>query len=139
MIPGVTGGARQARATGRDDGRDNGSVHAAAMTFDLHVPASRSLKAKRAAIRPIVDGLRHRFRISVAEVDHQDQWQRAVIGVAIVAESDGRVQELLGAVERFVVGASDVELLATEVAWLESDDVVWHDSDEVAWHGSELA
>ena len=40
-------------------------------------PQSRSLKAKRAAIRPIVDGLRHRFRISVAEVDHQDQWQRA--------------------------------------------------------------
>jgi uncharacterized protein YlxP (DUF503 family) len=94
-------------------------MHAAAMTFDLHVPSSRSLKAKRAAIRPIVDGLRHRFRISVAEVDHQDQWQRATIGVAIVAESDGRVQELLEAVERFVAATPDVELLGTEVAWLE--------------------
>ena len=73
-------------------GTNNGTVHAAAMSFDLHVPESRSLKAKRAAIRPIVDGLRHRFRISVAEVGHQDQWQRAEIAVAIVAESDGRVQ-----------------------------------------------
>jgi uncharacterized protein YlxP (DUF503 family) len=94
-------------------------MHAAAMSFDLHVPASRSLKAKRAAIRPIVDGLRHRFRISVAEVDHQNQWQRAVIAVAVVAESDGRVQELLDAVDRFVAAAPDVELLGTEVAWLE--------------------
>jgi len=96
-------------------------VHAAAVTFDLHVPESRSLKAKRAAIRPVVDGLRHRFRISVAEVGHQDQWQRAVIGVAIIAESDGRVQELLDAVDRFVANAPDVALLGTEVAWLESE------------------
>ena len=59
-------------------------MHAAAACFDLHVPESRSLKTKRAAIRPIVDGLRHRFRVSVAEVDHQDQWQRAAIGVALV-------------------------------------------------------
>jgi uncharacterized protein len=89
------------------------------MSFDLHIPQSRSLKSKRAAIRPIVDGLRHRFRISVAEVEHQDQWQRAAIAVAIVAESDGRVQELLDAVERFVAAAPDVELLGTEAAWLE--------------------
>jgi uncharacterized protein YlxP (DUF503 family) len=90
------------------------------MSFDLHVPESRSLKTKRAAIRPIVDGLRHRFRISVAEVEHQDQWQRAGIAVAIVAESDGRVQELLDGVERFVVAAPDVELLGIETSWLET-------------------
>ncbi len=92
------------------------------MSFDLHVPESRSLKAKRAVIRPIVDGLRHRFRISVAEVDHQDQWQRAAIAVAVVGESEGRVRELLDAVERFVVGAPDVELIGCEVGWLEVDD-----------------
>ncbi|HEX9506422.1 MAG TPA: DUF503 domain-containing protein [Acidimicrobiia bacterium] len=100
---------------------DNGGVHAVVVEFDLHIPQSRSLKAKRAAIRPVVDGLRHRFRISVAEVDHQDQWQRAAIAVAIVAESDGRVQELLDAVGRFVTGAPDLELLSTETAWLESE------------------
>jgi uncharacterized protein YlxP (DUF503 family) len=97
-------------------------VHAAAMSFDLHVPESRSLKTKRAAIRPIVDGLRHRFRISVAEVDHLDQWQRAEIAVAVVAGTDGRVQELLEAAERFVAGAPDIELLATSVAWLEDPE-----------------
>jgi hypothetical protein len=97
-------------------------VHAAATRFDLHIPQSRSLKAKRAAIRPIVDGLRHRFRVSVAEVDHLEQWQRAGIAVAVVAGSDGRVQELLDAAERFVVAAPDVELLGTQTAWLELDE-----------------
>ncbi|MET0895501.1 MAG: DUF503 domain-containing protein [Acidimicrobiia bacterium] len=97
-------------------------MHAAAITFDLHIPQSRSLKAKRAVIRPIVDGLRHRFRLSVAEVDHLDQWQRATIGVAVIAESDGRVQELLDAVERYLNGAADIEVLSTEVAWLENSD-----------------
>ena len=97
-------------------------MHAAAMSFDLHIPQSRSLKAKRAAIRPIVDGMRHRFRISVAEVDHHDQWQRAEIAVAVVAESERRVVELLDAAERFVAGAPDVELLEVKIGWFELED-----------------
>ncbi len=89
------------------------------MCFDLHVPESRSLKTKRAAIRPIVDGLRHRFRVSVAEVDHQDQWQRAAIAVAVVAGTDGQVRDVLTSVERFVASAPEVELLDVDTVWLE--------------------
>jgi uncharacterized protein YlxP (DUF503 family) len=96
-------------------------VHAAAVCFDLHIPQSRSLKAKRAAVRPIVDGLRHRFRVSVAEVDHHDQWQRASIAVAAVARSESQLREILAAVERFVVAAPAIELLDVETAWLESE------------------
>jgi uncharacterized protein len=96
-------------------------VHAAAVCFELHVPESRSLKTKRAAIRPIIDGLRHRFKVSVAEVDHQDTWQRAAIGVAVVAESIGHLHEVLDAVERFVANAPDVELLDVETTYLESE------------------
>jgi uncharacterized protein len=94
-------------------------VHAAAACFDLHVSQSRSLKAKRAAIRPIVDGLRHRFRVSVAEVDHQNQSQRAAIGVAVIGSTESQVRDVLASVERFVVAAADIELLDVETAWLE--------------------
>jgi uncharacterized protein len=94
-------------------------MHAAAVCFDLHIPESRSLKVKRAAIRPIVDGLRHRFRVSVAEVDHQDQWQRAAIGVAVVAASDGHLRDVLDHVERFVETASAVEVLDVHTTWME--------------------
>ena len=96
-------------------------MHAAAVCFDLHVPESRSLKAKRAAIRPLVDGLRHRFRISVAEVDHLDQWQRAAIGVAVVSGSVPQLEQILDSVERFVDAAEGVELIDVDRAWLELD------------------
>lgn len=95
-------------------------MHAAALCFDLHVPSSRSLKAKRAAIRPVVEGLRHRFHVSVAEVDHQDRWQRAAIAVAVVAESNRHLQEVLDGLERFVRASPDVEVLGAEITYLES-------------------
>ncbi len=95
-------------------------MHAAVRTFDLHVPESRSLKAKRAAVRPIAEGLRHRLRISVAEVGHHDQWQRCELATAVVAESEHRVLELLDAAERFVSSAPAVELLEVCTAWLDT-------------------
>jgi uncharacterized protein len=101
---------------------DNEGVHAAAVCFDLHVPESRSLKAKRSAVRPIVDRLRNKYRLSVAEVDHHDQWQRTAIGVAVVAESDGRLRQVLEQIERYVAGAPDVELIDVDTAYLEPDD-----------------
>lgn len=96
-------------------------MHAAAVCFDLRIPESRSLKVKRAAIRPIVDGLRHRFRVSVAEIDHQDQWQRAAIGVAVVAASDGHLRDVLDHVERFVETAPAVEVLDVRTTWMEDE------------------
>jgi uncharacterized protein YlxP (DUF503 family) len=96
-------------------------MHAAAVCFDLHVPESRSLKTKRAAIRPIIDGLRSRFHVSVAEVDFQDQWQRAAIGVAVIGSSNTQVREALASVERFIAMAPDIELLDAETSWLEPE------------------
>ena len=96
-------------------------MHAAAVRYELFVPESRSLKTKRAAIRPIVDSLRHRLHVSVAEVDHQDTWQRAAIAVAVVAESDGHLRQVLASVDRLVANAPGVELLDTETAWLDPD------------------
>ena len=97
-------------------------MHAAAVSFDLHIPQSRSLKAKRAAVRPVVDGLRHRFKVSVAEVDHQDQWQRTTIGVAVVSSSDSHLREVLDSVERFVASAPSVDLLDRETVYLDPAD-----------------
>lgn len=91
------------------------------MSFDLHVPASRSLKAKRKAIRPITDGLRQKFRVSVAEIGCHDQWQRSVIAVAVVADSMTRLDDVLAKCERFVFAAPDIEVLAIDTSYLEGE------------------
>ena len=95
-------------------------VHVGTLRIDLHIPQSRSLKAKRAAVKPIVEGMRHRFSVAVAEVDHHDQWQRAELGVAVVSSTEGHAAEVLDAVERFVWAQPDVEVLEAERSWLET-------------------
>jgi uncharacterized protein len=89
-------------------------VRAAIVAYDIHVPDSRSLKAKRAAVKPIVEGLRRRFSVSVAEVAYQDMWQRTRIGVAVVASSGVHLDDILDSVDRFVWSHPEIEVLSTE-------------------------
>jgi len=101
-----------------------GEMHAVAIRVEVHVPGSRSLKEKRAVIRPVIDGLRHRFRCSVAETGFQDQWQRAELAVALVAASAAHLQEQVDAVERFVHAAPDLEVCALEHVPLDGEGVL---------------
>jgi uncharacterized protein len=90
-----------------------------AVEADLHINESRSLKAKRQVIRPIVDGARHRFGVSAAEVGYQDQWQRALLGFAVVAGTVSHAEEVIDAVDRFVWSRPDIEVLSMDRKWLE--------------------
>ena len=91
------------------------------MRVELHLPESRSLKSKRALVKPILEGTRRRFHVAAAEVDHQDQWQRASLGVAAVASSVNHVEDVLDEVERFVWSHPDIEVLEVHRSWLDSE------------------
>ncbi|MFN2608585.1 MAG: DUF503 domain-containing protein [Acidimicrobiales bacterium] len=97
-------------------------MHVGVVRFELHVPQSRSLKEKRAVVKPIVEGIRHRFSLSVAEVAHQDTWQRAAIGVAVVSPSHAQAVEVLESVERWVWSRPGIEVASTERQWSGWDD-----------------
>ena len=75
-------------------------------------------------VKPTVEGLRHRFSLSVAEVAYHDKWQRAAIGVAVVAESHAHAVAVLDNVERWVWSRPDVEVSGWETQWVDagSDD-----------------
>ncbi len=55
----------------------------------------RSLKAKRAVVKGLLDKLKYKLHISAAEVDHHDLWQRAALGVACVSSDKATVQRIL--------------------------------------------
>jgi uncharacterized protein YlxP (DUF503 family) len=97
-------------------------MYVAALTVELHLPHAHSLKDKRSVVRPILDGCHHRFAVAVAEVDHQDLWQRATIAMATVSGSVGRAEETLDAVERFVWSFPEAEVTAATRDWLEPED-----------------
>ena len=91
------------------------------MEIDLRLPGCQSLKEKRSVLRPVLEGLRSRHSVAVSEVDHQDQWQRAAIGMAAVSSSPRHAQELIDAAERFLWSFPDIEVLRSVPRWLEED------------------
>jgi uncharacterized protein YlxP (DUF503 family) len=64
------------------------TVGIARIQFRLH--GNQSLKDKRKVVKSLIEKSRHRFNVSVAEVEDQDVYQRATLGIAVVG-SDGRV------------------------------------------------
>jgi len=52
---------------------------------ELHLPDVGSLKGKRHVLKGLKEKVRARFQVAVAEVDHQDVWQRATLAVAYVS------------------------------------------------------
>ena len=89
------------------------SGHVAILTVELHFPEAGSLKAKRHHLRSARDQLRNRFGASVAEVDHQDLWQRARLTAAFAASGHHELGQLLDAAERYL-GSREFELVRVE-------------------------
>ena len=80
---------------------------------DLLLGDVRSLKQKRAVVRPLLAEVRRRFDVAVAETGHHDLLRRTELGVAAVAADAARCTEVLDAIERLVAERPDTELLAT--------------------------
>ncbi len=97
-------------------------MFACVLVVDLHLPATASLKDKRAVITPILDGARRRHRVAVAEVGHQDRWQRSELAFATVASSERQAREILDAVERFVWSFPEVEVSSARRSWLDDEE-----------------
>ncbi len=73
-----------------------------ACTLELYIPGNGSLKGKRQVIKSLMVRLRKEFNVSVAEVDAQDVWQSAVIGVVCVSSDRGYAHGLLTRVAHWV-------------------------------------
>ncbi len=81
-------------------------------SFELHLPACRSLKAKRKVVKGLVDRIHHRFRVSIAETDFHDLHQRAEITVAIVAQSEHELNKMLDEI-RDLIDSTEPEAFLT--------------------------
>ena len=79
--------------------------------IEMHLPAAHSLKDKRSVVRALKERIRFRVHAAVAEVDHQDLWQRAALGVAVVSGEAGQVQEMLQSVRHIVESRPDAQVL----------------------------
>lgn len=88
------------------------------VTLEIHIADARSLKDKRQILKSLKDRLRSHFNVAVAELDHQDVWQRSVVGVVGISAEEGHLAETMGNVleaSEQVLGRS---LISHEIEYL---------------------
>ena len=82
-------------------------------TIELFISDSQSLKDKRQVLHSLKDRLREKFNLSVAEVDAQDLWQKAVLGMACVANEGAHVNRVLEQALNLIKSMPAVEVVRT--------------------------
>lgn len=98
--------------------RERNNAHIAYLVIELLIPHSGSLKSKRRVVKSLKDKIRARFNASVAEIDYLDQWQRALIGVAMIGSDRVHLEKGVNALETLSRELADVELLGFHLEWL---------------------
>jgi len=82
----------------------------------FRLPENSSLKGKRRVVKSIIARVRNKFDVSVAEVDDQDLWQLATLGICCVSNDKRHTNEVLSKVVDFIVNSRfEVEILDYEI------------------------
>jgi uncharacterized protein len=68
------------------------------LTLEIHIPDARSLKDKRQVLRSLKDRLRAHYNVAVAELEHQELWQRARVGVVSISGDSRHLEESIEAI-----------------------------------------
>jgi len=81
----------------------------------LFLPDSQSLKHKRAVLSSLKERLHNRFNVSVAEVDHNDLWQRSTLAVAVVSNAGAHADQVIDSAVRFIEADGRAQLIDYQV------------------------
>lgn len=92
--------------------------------FEIRVPDSQSLKAKRAVVRSVKEKIRRRFSVSVAEVGGQNSWQIARLGVSYVSTDQSAAESQLEKCAKLLEDATGGNLIGWSVETLPFDETV---------------
>jgi uncharacterized protein YlxP (DUF503 family) len=68
----------------------------------LHLPDTHSLKEKRQIIKSLMARVRNQFEVAIAEVEEQDKWQIAALGISCVSNDSQHAAQILDRVLRFI-------------------------------------
>ncbi|MBF7084031.1 DUF503 domain-containing protein [Desulfallas sp. Bu1-1] len=81
------------------------------LTLELFLGEADSLKGKRKVLKSLLERLKHRFNISVAEVGRQDSWKYSTVGISAVSGDMSHMDQILSTVVRFVENHNGVEII----------------------------
>jgi uncharacterized protein YlxP (DUF503 family) len=86
----------------------------------LRIPENMDLKGKRQVIKSIIGRVKSRFDVAVAEVDDNDSWQKATIGICCISNNKRHSNEVLSKVVHFIESSRiDAEILDYSIEMIE--------------------
>ncbi len=88
------------------------------LRLEFFLPYAHSLKDKRMFLKGVKDRLRSRFNVAVAELDFQDKWQRAAIGIVTLNEQRSFVEQVLDTVLRDIEATAEAEIVGRRIEFL---------------------
>ena len=88
------------------------------LQLDLRLHGPQSLKQKRSVVQKVLARCRNRFPASCAEVGHQDLWQRALLGFAVISSSEQVVSPILTRIEDEVLASGELDLVNAETEFI---------------------
>ncbi len=87
-------------------------MHVGICRIRFRLPENGSLKDKRRVIKSITSRVANKFNVSVAEVDDNDLWQMATLGISCVSNDKRHANEILSKVVDYITEARlEVEIL----------------------------
>ena len=94
------------------------SLNVGLCIIQIHLPGVASLKEKRQVLRSLKDRLRDHYNVSIAEIDHQDLWQRATLGIVGIASARVPLEQTLASIQREVESRIAGEVVSCDVEFL---------------------
>ena len=87
-------------------------MHVGICTIRLRIPENGSLKDKRRVLKSIITRVRNKFNVSVAEIENNDNWQLATLGISCVSNDKRHANEVISKVADYISDARfEVEIL----------------------------
>ena len=87
-------------------------------TVELFIPDGHSLKDKRRVLQSVKTRLRDKFNLSVAEVGEQDLWQKAILGLACVANESAHVNQVMDQAVNLIRSMPTIQLVRSHIELL---------------------
>jgi uncharacterized protein YlxP (DUF503 family) len=92
------------------------------LTLEIHIAEAQSLKDKRQVLRSLKDRLRAHFNVAVAELEHQELWQRSKIGVVSISGDGKHLEESLAAAAAESERLLGRDLVSQEIDYFEDSE-----------------
>jgi uncharacterized protein YlxP (DUF503 family) len=99
-------------------------MHVGVCRISFRLPENGSLKGKRRVLKSITSRVANKFNVSVAEVDHNDVWQLATLGISCVSNNKRHANEVLSKVVDYITDARlEIEMLDYNIEILPIFDI----------------